>query len=611
MRKFFVFCLLALLTLGLLAGVVQAAPVDELAALADHFPDTTLFYAAVRTDAGFFEALDGFIGQARDLLPGGGIPPIRIEALLDQYVSQLGQGDFGEAVRPWLGDTAALGFGMPGDIGSAPAHFLLAANITDQQAAADFIETFLQESNQDYESSEQGGYTVLADPEGEGLFAIGEDVLFLSLFADDIPSLTGDFKSLADSADFTGTLAQLPAEDYSALGYMNTPAFFALMQQEMTSEAPRMETMQELFDSFSGAVGSHAFGLTILDGRSFVVDVVQMLGDTAGLEDAGFDMSMPTSAIDPAFATYIPADAPFVMQGTELNTGVTSGFQNLRVFGRLMQQQMQSLPLDEMDEDTRWMRFVNPGAVMERFATLSFTALTGMDLEQDVLPWMDGDFAGYLRLLPLPPDSEAEAMPDFALLVEASDAAGPAALVESITATLEDYEATFFERQEGSLVISGLFPAMTLKHAEALSAIRELDVIVGSSDNLFVVGTRQAATDSLNPPAETLADSPAYQEALGYALDGAQQLWFMNTRAFVPVIETMIARETGRSQQEMREARILAGMVSSGSISAVAQEGSVVARFVLTLAREPLEPLAGEAEPEMIPTVLPTPTPSS
>lgn len=591
MRRLWLICLLLLLALGLVAGPAVAAPVSDLTALAASFPESTVFFAAMRTDDGFIETLDGVVGQVRELLPSAMLPPLRLNSLLDQAVGELGLGSFREAVRPWLGSTAALGVsgetfaGMPG--------FLLAVSITDQTAAAAFVENFLNQMNSEYDTGEQGGYLLFSDPRGQGAFAVGKDVLFLTLSTSDVPGLRDDFTPLAASTDFSGVMAQLPAASYNLVAYLNVPALAALSERALPTGSPETEAMQQLGERFLDAVGPAALGFTILDGRSLVMDVVQTLGSAAALEAADFDLTLPTAAVDPAFAAYIPADAPLVIQGTELNTSVTTGFHNLRVMGSLIQQQLRSLPADQLDEDVRWMRAVNPGVLLERFITLGFTGLTGLDLQQDVLPWMDGDYAAYLRLLPLPEDSASEAAPDFALLVEASDTAGPAALIDGMAAALEDYGVTFFERQEiagPALVLTGLIPAMSPRHEAALQAIRELDLIVGSGDGLLVAGTRAAATYSLAPQGETLADSPAYTEALGYALDGAQQFWFMNTRAFVPVIDTMIARETGRSQQDMREARILAGLLSSGSISAVASpDGSAVARFVLTLAADPLE----------------------
>ena len=51
MRKLWLFCLLALLALGLFTNVSQAAPVSDLTGLAKYFPAAdTVFYVAVRTD---------------------------------------------------------------------------------------------------------------------------------------------------------------------------------------------------------------------------------------------------------------------------------------------------------------------------------------------------------------------------------------------------------------------------------------------------------------------------------------------------------------------------------------------------------------------------------
>jgi hypothetical protein len=513
-----------------------------------------------------------------------------------------------------LGDTAAFGFGVTGETPSAPAHVLLAAAITDQEATVNFIDGFLKQSNQEYETREQGGYTLFSDPNGQGLFAVGEDVLFFALSANDIPSLTGDFKSLADNADFTDVMALLPADDYSAVMYMNTPSLVALSQSSMTARTPDAKAMQEMFAPFYDALGPSAVGLTILDGRSLVMDTAQMMGDTAALENAGFDLTMPTTSFDTAFAARVPADAPLAMFGTELNTGVTTGFQNLRAMGKLIQEWAQTVPEDEMDEDARWLRYVNAGNAAVTFANLAFAGMTGLNLENDVLPWMGGNYAAYLRLLPLPEESGAEAMPDFAVVIEATDPAGAPKLLDSLDSAFKQYQLPFSREEVGgsqTLVLSDPLRAFVPpRMQERLQDMPELDILIGGGADVLALGTRPAATYSLDPQGDSLADAPAFTEAKKYALDGAQQFGYLNTRAFVPVIETMISRETGRMAQDMRDARILSGLFSSGSFSTVSKDGSMVARFVLTLAKEPLEPLAVEAEPEptMIPTVLPTPT---
>ncbi|MBI5671114.1 MAG: DUF3352 domain-containing protein [Chloroflexi bacterium] len=591
MRKLVVVCMVALLMLSAVAGAVLATPVADLTALAQYFPENTVLFAAFRTDEGFIETLDGVIGQARDLLPPGAIPPFRLNMLLDQAVSDLGQGSFRQAVRPWLGDTAAIG--LIGDLSSAPRG-LLAVAITDRDAATAFVKAFLEQGDTEYDTRDRGGYTLFTDPDEEGAFAIGDDVLFLSVPTSELPELTGDFISLGDSPAFTGALALLPADEYNGVAYLDMPTIFALSQREMAAGGVRMQGIADMFAAFADAVGPQVYGFTILDGRSLVMDAVQQLGDTAALEAAGMTLTMPTTPVDPSFAANIPADAPLVVMGTELNTGITAGFQNLRAFGRLLQEQARALPDDELDEDTRWLRDVNVGNAIVAFTNLSFAGVTGLNLEQDVLPWMGGNYAAYLRLLPLPEETDATVAPDFAVLVEATDSAGPQTLVEALGSALEQYG--FPPTTEDVNGTSTLVFGAALRHLyergaarERLAAAPELDLLIGGNDNLFIVGSRPAVVDSLMSAGDRLADAPAFIEAQTYALDGAQQFWYLNTRAFVPVIDTFIARETSRSQQDMREARVLAGLFSSGSISTVARaDGGTVARFVLTLAQDPL-----------------------
>lgn len=611
MRRLFLICLLAL---GAFAGMAQAAPVADLTALARYYPDDTVLFAAVRTDDGFIETLDGVIGQMRDLLPPGTIPPFRLNMLLDQAVSELGQDSFQEVFRPWLGNTAAFGVtSFEGDGG-----FALALEINDREAAAAFVDRLLADS--EYDTSEQDGFTIYFIPDGEGLIAINDEAAIITLQSA-ARSQGDDFRSLAASAAFTGTLDQLPADEYSFVTYINTPALFAQARQQMAAGGGDLN-MDQMFAGFAESLGPQMLAFTILDGRSLVLDSVQTYSDTAALEAAGFSLTAPAAPVDPAFAAHIPADAPLVLMGTELNTSITAGFQNIRVMGRMLQEQARALPDSRLDDDARWLRDINVGNAVVTFVNLTFSGATGLNLEGDVLPWMGGNYAAYLRLLPLPPETGVEAALDYALLVEATDTDGARALVDSLENALEQYELTYSREAIGAgsaLVLAApiqLTIPSGLREQPALQP--EQDVLIAASDNLFALGSRPAVTYSLGAEGDSLVDAATFIEAQQHALDGAQQFGYLNARAFVPAIDAVITRASGRSAQDLRDARALAGLFSSGSMSVVASDsGGTVSRLVFTLARDPLEAPPPEAEPAFeitappTPTYVPSPTPAS
>jgi hypothetical protein len=599
MRKFIVACLLAVLALGAVPAL--ATPVADLTALAEQFPDTTVIFAVVRTDDGYIETLDGVIGRARDLLPSGTIPPVRLSTLLDQAFMEMANADFREGVRPWLGDTAAFGLTSL-DMTTAAPPIMLALAVKDRAGAEAFLDSaYARALENDWaEKVDENGLTIYretGDYASEMLIALSDSILFIT--GGTIPAAPES--PLSGSDTFQSTLAALPQSDYNIVAYMNTPALmdFALaMSARFNRNIPEAfgESMSESLAGFMDAAGPVAVGLTILAGPSLVMDVAQMMGDTTALTEAGFDLTMPATPVDPAFAAFIPADAPLVMQGTEVNTAVTTGLQNLRAFGAFIQEQARQMPDSAFtDEADKMLREFNAGAVMASFFSLSFTGATGLTLD-DVLPWMDGDFAAYLRVQSLPEETGEDAAPDFAALVESSDPAGPLALLDALETSLQNYGVSISRETVGSgeaLVLQSPMRHMFRPRvAERLAGFADMDILIGASDQLFIAGSRAAVTASLAAGGDMLADSPAYQEALEIALDGAQQLWFLNTRAFVPFIDEQLGRLDASTFRinNMREMRALAGLLSSGSISVVvAEDGAMVARFALTLAQEPLD----------------------
>lgn len=576
---------LALLA-GLLVAPTLAAPTADLAALAAYFPDSTIMFFSLRTDAGAIENLDGLLGRLRRLLPPGAVPPTTITEALDVAALAETERPFAESIRPWLGDTLAAALtGLDLDSRVPPVQAALA--IRDQAGAAEFLAAALapELARGDY-VREDGPAIVFRQQTQFGtptVFTVTEDAL---IFTPDAP-FTPPRRALSASADFQDTLAGLPDASYDGLLYLKTDDINRLTLEMSAQPLP------PLFQDLMQLNGSQAVGFALRDGRSLTLDLAARIGDQQVLRDLGLELPPVPPAFDPAFAAAVPADAPLVIQGTALGPATVAGFQALRALGAALQEQAQTLPdsfFGRNREQADLLRSVNLGAAFTAFTNLTFAGVTGLNLERDVLSWMDGDYALYLR--GVPGSAALPVLPDFALVVAASQPDGPARLVDALADALDQYGLAYSREVVGAgeaLAITAplrlLFPPA---QRAALLSIGELDFLVGANRGVLAAGSRKAVTYSLNPKGNKLADAPAYAEALGYALPGAQAFGFLNTRAFVPLVDDLIRR--GVAAADLRALRPALGLFSSGSFSGVAHDdGSSTARFVLTLADAPLE----------------------
>lgn len=590
MRKLMLIAAGLALLAGLLVAPALAAPVDDLAALASYFPDSSVMFFSIRTDAGALENLDGLLARLRRLLPPGVVTPTTLtEALDTATLAETGK-PFTESIRPWLGDTLAVALtGLDFDAPTPPLQVAIA--IRDRAAAVEFLALALAME------LEAGDYVRLDHQDGvvfqqqmeygtPTVFTVQDEALLITF----TEAFTQPGRVLAASADFQAALARLPEPSYDGLLYVKTGDINRLT---LTMSEQTGQSLLPLFRDLIEVTGSQVMGFALRNGRSLTLDVATLTGELQPLLDLGLTIPPVPPAFEPASAARIPADAPLVIQGTAFGPLTINAFESLRVLGEALQQQLQQQPDAFFSQDrevVELLRNINLGAAVTGFINLTFAGVTGLNLEREVLPWMDGDFALYLR--GLPGNAELPALPDFAVVVESSQPDGPARLVSALADALDQYGLNYRREQVGNGEALAITAPLRLLFPQelrgALAGLSELDLLVGHSDSLLAIGSRKAATYSLSPKGNNLADAPAYAEALGYALPDSQQFWFLNTRAFVPLVDELIRR--GVSAANLRQLRPALGLFSSGSVSAVAQaDGSSTARFVLTLADAPLE----------------------
>lgn len=619
MRKFGLFLLVAVFVLSGLSA--QATPVAEFVQLADYYPNDTTVFVGIRTDDGYVETLDAVLERANAYLPGLLPPGVSVDALLDAFAFDTFGADFEATLGNWLGDRAAIGFTLTEDVlvnGAVPPA-LLAAAITDREAATNFIQSFIEDefSFVEYEIIEEDDYTAFISPldsfgfsEGPSL-AVFDDVLLGGILPSDLP-LDGVDSPLSANESFTNTLDLLPEDAYNILTYLDTPT----LQRLNLDLATQMDgTDLGAFGDLTTAVGSLALGATVLNGDTLTLDIAVSATDAPIMEELGLNDLLIPGPVDLGFAERIPADAPLVIHSADFGPTTQAGLDAFRALSDLLQQQggfasfltSGSLP----PEAELLFSFVSLESLLVT-ANISFAGLTGLSLERDVLPVLDGDAAVYLRLVPLEFQSlPLPVLPDFGLIFQTSDAAGAQSLVDALFEASEAYESGY------SISSYGDGAALTLPLISDLLGIDlpQSDLLFASAEDFFVFGTRTAVETTLDTDGGLAADA-TFQDATNYFLPGSQQVWYIATAPLIDNLD-MLQDMLGPIFPPTFEVNPLA-LVEHSTLSAVTNEDrSSISRATITLGDMPdtanTMDAAATEEPAPIlatPTALPTLVPA-
>lgn len=593
MKRVLLVAICAALAFGVLVAPAAAVPVSDLTALARYFPADTAVFFAFRTDDAFVDELDSVIATLADALPPGTIPPLSLRDALDEGMDDLGDdATFENTIRPWLGDTMAVGFTnvdtMMTGMRSEPS-LLIAIDITDREIASDFVVASYEMNDTEVELEEDGDYTLIT-PEvpSNAFFALGDDVLLLSNERNLLP-LNSDFRSLGNDAEFGDTLTLLPASDYNIVAALNLQDFvsqsYAMMQQQAEMMGPSADLitgLESLYENYP----RQALGLTVLDDTSLTIDFAQSAIDYSALEGS-FLSSMAAMLnappVDSEFAAVIPADAPFALQGTGFGTSVVSAIEAFAYVAELgfQQQMMMERRYGNMDDVPAMVEDFDAND-MRVFIDLAFAGMTGLNLQEDVLPNLNGTYTVFGRVLP----SDATIYTyDTAIVYEVTDAAAMQAIMDQLADALARYEADF-TYEDGVLVlpglIRGLFPS---SYQEDLAADPSFDLLIALNDDVFAIGTRNAVEYALNPDGEGLASTEAYAAASALALEGSQQVGYVSFDNISTLVSDAIAMMGASDEPDAAAVVDLLDALSSASYSALINEdGSSVVRFSLTIA---------------------------
>jgi hypothetical protein len=569
--------MLLIVSLFVVIGAVSVSasplrvPVSDLTTLAGYFPEDSVFFASVRTDDDFIAALDALTERLSGAVPE--LSGVSVTQSLDMLADDVKRGaTFQDLFRTWLGDTAAVGV-LPlttTDPYGSPV-VLIALSITDRDAAESF---FLSVTNsRDYERSMGDDFTTYQLRRGNTHLAFRDDVLLIASGFEVIADGGAVDARLSDDADFQSALERLPESEYSGVVYLDIPSIyqFALdMSAQAGGSMPlTMQSMMALMDG----VQSFALGFTSLDDSTLSIDVMTAT-DTVAL-------GLPEAAIAPldlTLAARIPAGTPLVVLGSRFSDSLN--------YARAMLEELAAN--ESMDFD------MNTDDVALAFWMLEFLVrgFTGMNLQDEILPALNGTYALYAGVNPLVEsidsafDVSSDQLFDFALLFQVTDAAAAARLRDTVSATLHDLPA---QRQDNLSVsfedINGT-EAVRLGIETYTNFGHEFELLLAVSDEVFVFGSRRYVEAALNPDVGLDRD-PQWQEALQYMTPSPYSLLYQSSDNLV-ALGDLFMNTPGRDFTEIGTAlNLLSTLVSSSSISYARQDdGGMWMRAVLTLNAE-------------------------
>ncbi|MCA9889919.1 MAG: hypothetical protein KC546_16175, partial [Anaerolineae bacterium] len=611
MRKL---ALLLVIVLLVMAGAVQARDKATLTDLARYYGDDTLVYVGLRTDAGFADELMSLYERVRAFFPDV-FPEATSTDLLDMFAQEMAGTSFEEGFGSWLGDTAAVGMTLDTEFltearGEVPP-IVLTVQITDHDGAVAFVDAQLDRDSSGelvgYSVVERDGFTVYLPDEAfdKATVAIGSDVMMIS------PSVSlmqlGEIESgLDSSAAFADTIAMLPENAYNVIAYMdsgeiNRSSYYSAMfgmnfAAAMDSGASVEEAVGDANEDMPGALMSmlqvettQAFGFTVLDGWALTVDIASRIGNTDVYEEMGISIQ-PIAPLDTTFTSRIPADAILVAQGSDFGPTTQMGLDSLRQFGAFVDEnggllEMMAFPREYMDQEELLMLESFSFSSMIGAINTGFSGLTGLNLERDVLPVLNGDFAAFVRVLPAEGSAMIPVLPDFGMYFQTDNDEGAAMIVESLhEASLAygtDYSIESLGEDGAALNLPVLVDQL------GMGSMPALDLLFGAGNGVFSFGTRPAVEASMGVET-SLTDTAAYQAAQAYFLPDSSALFYIDLAPLSVQLKNLMDDGFVPDDEAMQQVLTAFDLLESASGTVTSSDGaSSLARFTLSLAPMP------------------------
>ncbi len=573
MRKVILLAACSALILGALVLPAAAQQQADLSALAKYFPVDSAAYIGFRTDDATITSVNDLLNKIQSIVPGTGSPDA-IKNGLDLIASQEESGaTFADTIRPWAGDSGALGIPTLVSGGSQSGIFVL--SITDEAKANTFFNTLL--TKEDYTAQSADGATVYTDPTdpAHSTYIVRSDAVVITDDPSDVTANGVPSSTLADNADFKAALALLPGQGYAAVGYANTPAILnAVIQDRATTMSTANAAGMQMVTSALSAIKPEAFGLTMLDQNTLAFDAALPQDANA---NSPFTMNMSGKPLDPAFVQHIPANTPFVVEGTDLYDNYQAAVKNLQTVAQSMPQtnSRDGMSVKNLETGLWGISFLVRG-------------LTGLEVS-DAFGWMTGDYALYLGFSPSFSDSTSilsatESNPvDFGITIAATDAAAAQKVYDGLKRSLLDLPAENVTVTEDTL--DGGTKALVFTIQDVKKMPFPIEILAATGNGVFAVGTRQMVTAAINPK-NGLDSDATYSAASQYLLKNASQVVFLSGTALQPLVKVMSGMTNPESVQEQgQQLALVLKLIDSASISAsnLPNNSGRLVRFVWTL----------------------------
>lgn len=567
MRRLLSTALLAALVFGLLGG----APVPAQAKFsrpADLMPAATSFYIELDTSdvPGLLDRIAALVGRA-------GLPLNRqfLLASLDSGLREPLQGiSFSDEVLPWLGPSIAAGVVIPEDMPPGQNPFpvqdgMVVVSVTDDTAARGALEKFIAAiegrgvTMERTETTLNGqpliGYAY--EPSNTGMAWLPGFLVFGPL-----TTLNGWFENvrqgepvLGGQADFAAVWDQFRPGSL-VKGYARGALLEALINSTAQNPAYGMQERavlagMEIFTAFK------AFGFALRgEGRSLALDLIGSI-DTAREAELMQRAGVPAFTLVPntgALAARIPADAVAVIDWGDL-AGMIDYLRNIPAF-----EQQFRIAADELRAETQ------------------------IDLEDDVLSWLGGEFATYIAL-----DAEA--------LLQGAGASAPfawtflaqvddSAPVRSFLGKLETYLTALAADTEPNP-----FVALETDYYAIDSGDPTMGTLAfGLVNDAFVltVGGDPGIAAAAARGDGTLAQSPVWQHVVEEVPAFNQPVFFLNLDALYAMLDEAVRQNAQMSDPSFSQLMGVLNLFESALLYGSDQgDGNVVASAVLML-REPL-----------------------
>lgn len=492
------------LLLGVMSPFAAATSTDTgIATVARYFGDDYQFLVAVRTDDAYISDLNGVINRVLSNVPDdlkAGLPSeVDLRTFLADIPLNADNSTSYEEIRGFLGDYAAIGirdYAALLDSGNnvpADAGLMVAIELTDKDAFVAFVENALPG---------------LGDPVAAAAFdiyqlpdvtmAVAADVV---MFAADNDTLPAVFTGLEATEAYMGVVGALPADNYNWLMYADYAAIFnAIPNMEQIFSPDMMQMLPQ----------NLAMGLTILDETNLTIDVV---GDVPESMMMGY-----LTPLTPEFEAFIPADTHLLARGSNIQAYIQNALTSLETT-----LDMQGTDAADFDKQLETV-----------FAQIK--GFTQLDVNEDVLSWMTGDYAIYSsidtdtiikilsnnRLI-----ADLTTLPvEFGVVIATDDATATAKVVKNLSnlvkgavantkdVTIEDVNMDDMTGIEIQINVPVTGTEQSLSY----------DILLASNENVFFFGTTSVAEDL--QAGSTISSDPTYNKALSYSLPNAIALLY-------------------------------------------------------------------------------------